>query len=46
MDQKQPEKVSDNSAAERAEQPEEQQNATEQAQADAAHEREGDRGYQ
>ena len=46
MDQKQPEKVTDNTAAERAEQPEEQQEATEQAQAAAAKERENERGYQ
>jgi hypothetical protein len=46
MDQKPPEKVTDNPAAERAEQPEEQQNATEQAQAEAAEERESERGYQ
>lgn len=46
MNQKQPQTVTDNSAAERAEQPEEQQEATEQAQADAAREREDERGYQ
>jgi hypothetical protein len=46
VDRKPPKNVTDNSAAERAEQPEEQQNATEQAQADAAQDRESERGYQ
>jgi hypothetical protein len=42
----QPEKATDNPAAERAEQPEEQQNVTEQVQEEAAKERESERGYQ
>jgi hypothetical protein len=46
VDEKQPRNVTDSSAAERAEQSEEQQEATEQAQADAAKERESERGYQ
>lgn len=46
MTQKQPAKGTDDPAAERAEQPEEQHNVSEQVQEDAAEEREGERGYQ
>lgn len=46
MNEKPPEKATDNPAAERAEQPEEQLNVTEQVQEEAAKERESERGYQ
>jgi hypothetical protein len=46
VDQKQGEQAKENPAAERADQSDDQQSATEQVQAEAAEERENERGYQ